>query len=380
MFLSGIPARAEEDVTGNSCYLRGAYQYGSVLETNDFVKGDNLKGQPIDTFKSVRLEFGWQTDGSKDWHHMYNFPSYGIGLYGADYFNDEELGKPTSLYGFFCWPAKRWSHRWQWNVDLSFGLTDNWVAHDPETNPKNIAIGAAHSVHIDLGTNIEYRMGRHWSLLGGFSVTHFSNGGSAQPNSGINQVAPLLFVKYKFKDREIPDRRTEFAPFEPKWSLGVTGSVGLRNIAHNTADLPNPERTVYRDYFIGTILLSANRQVSQVTGWGGGLDITYDESVEDLVRLEGLKQGVEQNASFIDRWSLGVYGGYERIVNRAHILIHLGYTVMRRDVDAQVPRLFQRLGMRFYIRDDFAAGLNVRLNDFSRANNLEFNVGYWFGS
>ena len=31
------------------------------------------------TFQSVRIEFGWQTDGSKDWHHEYNFPTFGLG-------------------------------------------------------------------------------------------------------------------------------------------------------------------------------------------------------------------------------------------------------------------------------------------------------------
>ncbi len=380
VILSGIPAGAEEDESNKLHYLRGAYQYGSVLETNDFVKGDNLKGEPIDTFHSVRLEFGWQTDGSQDWHHLYNFPSFGIGLYSADYFNEEELGKPTSLYGFFCWPAKRWSPRWQWNVDIAFGLTDNWVAYHPETNPKNIALGAGHSVHIDLGTNIEYKLARHWSLLGGFSLTHFSNGGSAQPNSGINQIAPLLFVKYNFQEYELPARRTDIAAFEPNWRLGIIPSVGKRNVSHNTADLPNPENTIYKDYFIGTLLATLTRQVSHVTCWAAGLDLTYDESVDDLVWIENLSTGQTSSVSKWDRWSVGFFGGYERVVNRAHVIVHVGYMVLRRDVETQVPRLFQRLGLRYYVWDNVSAGLNVRLNDFSRANNLEFNLGYWFGS
>jgi hypothetical protein len=60
-----IPAVAEdvpaEDYPGPSHFLRGAFQSGSVLQTNDFLKGDNLSGEPIDSFKSLRLEFGWQT-------------------------------------------------------------------------------------------------------------------------------------------------------------------------------------------------------------------------------------------------------------------------------------------------------------------------------
>ncbi len=379
LLVSGESVRADETPGDITHFLRGAYQYGAVLKTNEFVEGDNLKGEPIDTFHAIRLEFGWQTDGSSDWHHLYNFPSYGIGLYSADYFNEEELGKPTSVYGFFNWPAKRWSDRWQWSVDISFGLTDNWVAYDPQTNPKNIAMGAAHSVHFDLGTNIEYRFARHWSVLGGFSFTHFSNGGSAQPNSGINQIAPILFAKYSFQESVIPVKRSDFTPYEPGWDWGLNISGGSRNVSHNTADLPNPERTVYRSYFIGTMLASINRQTSRVTRWAAGMDLTYDESVGDLVRLEGMKQGIEQSASDLDYWSLGLFGGYERVINRAEVYIHLGYMFLRRDIDAQVPRLFQRVGLHYFIWSDISAGLGVRLNDFSRANNLEFSVGYRFG-
>ena len=132
LLVSGEPVRAAETPGGITHYLRGAYQYGAVLKTNEFVEGDNLKGEPIDTFHAIRLEFGWQTDGSSDWHHLYNFPSYGIGLHGADYFNEEELGKPTSVYGFFNWPAKRW---YDYTIKLDNGRTIGVGTIDHPDNP-----------------------------------------------------------------------------------------------------------------------------------------------------------------------------------------------------------------------------------------------------
>ena len=83
--LVAVPTFGQEkeadEYPGPGHFLQGAYQYGAVLGTNDFLKGDNLSGEPIENFQSLRLEFGWNTDGSKDWHHVYNFPTYGIGLY-----------------------------------------------------------------------------------------------------------------------------------------------------------------------------------------------------------------------------------------------------------------------------------------------------------
>ena len=211
-----LPAAADEftddppaeGFPGPSTYLRGAIQTGSVVQTNDFLKGDNQSGEPIDSFNSLRLEFGWQTDGSRDWHHSYNFPSYGIGLYGADYNNDEELGNPTSLYGFFEWPLVRGT-KWRFNFDLAFGFTNDWQSYDPVNNPKNTAMGLGRSVHIEGGPNVEYRLAKRWALIGGFTFTHFSNGGTQLPNHGLNQVGPLLFVKY---DTDTPRAPAGAAP------------------------------------------------------------------------------------------------------------------------------------------------------------------------
>jgi hypothetical protein len=65
--------------------FRAAYESGYVLPLGDFVQGDNAAGRPIEYFQAGALEFGWQSDGSKDWHHMYKLPNYGIGIYTADF-------------------------------------------------------------------------------------------------------------------------------------------------------------------------------------------------------------------------------------------------------------------------------------------------------
>ena len=41
--MSYNPVGAEETDTQTSHFLRGAYQYGWVLQTNEFVAGDNLE-------------------------------------------------------------------------------------------------------------------------------------------------------------------------------------------------------------------------------------------------------------------------------------------------------------------------------------------------
>ena len=376
--LSGsTPSLAADDdaFPGPSHYLRGAYQAGWVLGTNDFLKGDNQSGEPIDRFQSVRLEFGWQTDGSQDWHHAYNFPSYGLGVYGADLNNEEELGTPTSLYGFYVWPLAR-SSRWQFNFELAFGFTNDWKPYDPVNNPKNVAIGLGRSVHIEVGGNVEYRLADRWSLIGGITGTHFSNGGTQRPNHGINQIGPILFAKFDTDAPVTPPARRQIDEYPDGWDLTVTGSAGKRNL-----DLPldNPQlREEYgnQSYFIGNLTVGMGRRFAYKSRYVFGLDLCYDESVGDLIRIDAYNRGENADPSTGNNFELAAFAGYEVIANRTHLLVHLGYKLLTKDVPNRLPEFYQRLGVKQFVYRDWFVGLNVRFHEIGSADNLEWNVGY----
>jgi hypothetical protein len=380
--LAAAPAASADEVgadghPGPARFLRGAYQFGSVLETNDFLAGDNQSGQPIDSFQSLRLELGWQTDGSRDWHHVYNFPTYGLGLYGADLDNDEELGTPTSLYGFFAWPLVR-TGRWTISFDLAFGLTNDWKPYDPINNPKNVAMGLGRSVHIETGASAQYRLGRRWSLVGGVTGTHFSNGGTQRPNHGLNQIGPILFARYDVDEPiALPVRRTGI-DHERTWDLTLTASAGKRNLDLPLADPDLRERYGNQSYFIGNLTVGAGYRVSYKSRIAVGLDLCYDETVGDLQRIDAFNQGQNADPVAGDNLELGIFGGYEIHAHRTHLLIHLGYRTFTKEVTGRLPRFYQRLGVRQFVYQDWFVGLNVRFHEIGSADNLEWTMGYRF--
>lgn len=366
-----------DDYSGDDqTFLRLGYQYGAVLPSNEFVKGENARGEPIERFNLARLEFGWQTDGSEDWHHLYNFPTYGLGFNGGNYFNEDELGKPTSLYGFFGWPVVRWGET-SLNIDLGFGLADNWVSFDELENPYNVAIGAARSVYIDVGASAEIPLTGRWWLRAGVSGTHYSNGGSQQPNSGINQIGPVVSVSYGLRERRIPAERRDLGRYEPRWVVSTSFAIGVRNLAADLRDDPQFARYLTRDYTIANLTFAAARQFHPMSRGTVGLDVEYDETVHDLAFIEDLRAGREpRDIGFGDRLGLNLIGGYEHVVARTSLLIHMGYSLLRKDVDGRLPAFFQRLGLRHRVYDRIHLGLNVRFHEFSKADNLEFHVGY----
>jgi hypothetical protein len=369
--------RADPDADGRTVFLRGAVQAGEVLETNDFLGGDNQSGEPVDSFRSVRLEIGWQTDGSRDWHHVYNFPTYGLGLYGADFDNDEELGTPTSLYGFFTWPFLR-SGRWTGEFLLAFGLTNDWKPYDPVENPKNIAIGLGRSVHIEPGATIAYRVARRWSLIGGVTATHFSNGGTQRPNHGINQVGPILYVQHETDDPVALPVRREGLTYRRSWDFTITGSAGKRNLDLPLEDPDLRERYGNQSYAIANVTVGAAYRVSFKSRLAFGLDFCYDETVGDLMRIDAFNEGTSADPTLTDHLELGVFGGYEIFAHRTHAILHLGYKVATKDVPDRLPRFYQRLGIRQFVYQDLFAGLNVRFHELGSADNLEWVVGYQF--
>ncbi len=376
----GSPVFAEEpadrEYPGPTHYLRGAIQTGSVLQTNDFLKGDNQSGEPIARFKSLRLEFGWQTDGSKDWHHSYNFPSFGLGLYGGNYNNDEEMGTPTSLYGFFVWPLVR-GERWRFNMDIAFGFTNDWEAYDPVKNPKNMSMGLGRSVHIEGGPNVEYRLADRWSLIGGVTFTHFSNGGSQRPNQGLNQVGPLLFVKFDTDEPVKAPVRRHVDEYHKGWDLTVTGSGGKRNLNLAFSDPALANEYLNRNYFIGNVTVGMGKQFSYKSRYVFGLDMAYDESVGDLIILDAFNNGKNApESSTMDNFELAAFAGYEIKANRTHLIFHLGYKLFYKDLPNRLPEFYQRLGVKQFFYENWFAGLNVRFHEFGSADNLEWNVGY----
>jgi hypothetical protein len=49
----------------------------------------------------MTFEIGTQTDGSRDWHHLYGLPTYGFGVPVASFDDGIEAGRPLDAYTVF---------------------------------------------------------------------------------------------------------------------------------------------------------------------------------------------------------------------------------------------------------------------------------------
>jgi hypothetical protein len=354
--------------------LKAFYQGGSVLQTNDFLQGDNSTGEPVNRFHALSVQVNWDTDGSKLWQQLYGYPSYGVGAYWVKFPQTEELGNPTALYLFISGPFKRWS-KWTFNYDIGFGLTYNWKPYNVETNPFNIAVGSYNTVYIDAGLSINWLMAKQWELSLGFSFTHFSNGATAVPNFGVNLVAPRLGLKYKFY-HGIPEYKTQEVPkYQDEWEWYGSFAYGSKQIEVDTANTGLKDKYLNENFNVFVISTAMLRQVTYKSKFGIGLDINYDGSTNAEIDVsDGVPNAV--SVPFIEKCSIGIYGSYELVLNKISLAIHPGYYILRKEYDGQSPAFYQRVGLKWNFWEGMFAGIFVRASNFSKAEFIEWTLGY----
>jgi len=355
--------------------LQLAYQNGYVFATNDFLKGVNLESEKINGFQNLSVKLSNQTDGKKLWEQLYLYPEWGIGIYIADFYNPEEIGRPFALFGFLNAPFIR-GDRLLFNYELGFGATFNWKSFNPVTNQYNIAIGAGESFIIDAGLNLQYTLSKKVAIAGGVSLTHFSNGALKKPNFGINTIAPKIAVKYDFSRPE-KLRRIEVPKFHPhnEWLLATY--AGVKNVIFDSVNINVYER--YEGVFYPVFGLSGgfNRVVGYKSKFGIGMTFSYDGSVNAQVAVD--ENELEPvDTPLAEKFQISIYPSYELVLNRISLLLQPAFYLYRRSFKNQTPSFHQRIGLKYQITDHLSAGIILRDYAFHVSDHIEWTLGYRF--
>lgn len=353
--------------------VQAFYQKGYVFATNDFIKGINVESDRINGFQTFSLKLSTRSDGQKLWEQLYKYPEWGIGIYMADFFNPEEIGRPLALYGFFNAPLIR-RQRLLLNYELGFGATFNWKSFNPVTNQYNIAIGAGESFIIDAGLNLDYQLTGRTDIIAGFSLTHFSNGALKKPNFGINTVAPKIGLKYnfyrpiKFIARDVPE-------FDPHNEWIISGFGGVKNLIFDSVNIDIIEK--YEGAFFPVFGISAgyNRQVSYKSKIGIGMTLSFDGSTNARAAVEN-NEIDPVDTPFPDKIQLSIYPSYELTINRLSLVLQPAFYLYRKKFSNQSPAFHQRIGLKYQLTDKVFAGIILRDYAFHVSDHLEWTLGY----
>ena len=364
LFLSIVSSTYSQKYRNSGLFLDTHITQGKVLKSNDFVRGENRNGTPINDFSATDLRIGWQTRGSEAWHHALNLPYYGLGVYNMVFSNEEELGYPAALYFFFGAPFSR-KEKSSFDYEFSFGLSYNWTPYNDIDNPFNLAIGSYENAYIDAKIKYEWYFSKRFSLNTGFRVTHFSNGAIRHPNAGINLLAPFLGVRYDILSKDpISIDQLITKEVETTNEFNILIASGKRAVKGTTT---NNNQMVS----LLNVSLEYLKPAGSVFKYGGSIDVGIDENrniqvFEDDVELSSTKKQIYTGVSAIGQFR----------ANRLGVQAAMGYEFINNGKLHFKNDFYQRIGLRYYLFEHFFAGINIKAKNLSKADYIEWSVGY----
>ena len=355
-----------------------SYQFGKVIQTHSFVKGENPNQEAYNNFMAFTGEYGIHTDGRKLWQQLYNYPVWGFGIYKGILLNDyDKLGNPFATYAFLKAPFKRWK-KWSVGYDIGFGVSFNWNKHDIIENGYYYPIGTFSTIYFAFGLGANIQISRHLDLNAGLTYTHFSNGAVRLPNLGINLWSPQISLQYVFNER--PEFIHQEKPrYLKEWEWIVILAPAIRQVGF---DYDNPDvdslTAVAFNYSVFTFSTSFNRQLTHLVKFGAGFDLTYNEAYgAEMVYDENGNPEKGPPLPFDDQLLLGVYPAFELVINQLSMVVQSGFYVYRKDIPvSDVPKTYQRIGLKYHLANHFILGLNIRAYNFSKADFIEWVIGY----
>jgi hypothetical protein len=376
---SGIQAHEPDTINAKSHYRKSltvGYQFGKVIHTHAFVKGDNPNGTSYQNFQAFSAQYGINTDGRKLWQQLYGYPVWGFGIFKGYLLGDDGLlGNPTAIYAYFRAPFKRWE-KWVLEYEVDFGLATNWNSHDIIEKGYYYPIGSYSTAFFAFSFGAGFQIDRQLDISTRFSATHFSNGAIRLPNLGINLASAQLSLHYIFRERPV-FKSSEVPKYQDNWEwiMLIAPAVKQKAADYNINDSTIAAKSF--SYPVVTLSSTVNRQFTHMIKFGAGIDITYNATYgAEIIMVDNEPQKGDP-LPFTDQLLVGVYPSFELVVNDLSMVVQSGFYIYRKDIeDLESPYSYQRLGIKYHILKRMFLGVNVRAYDFKKADFVEWVVGY----
>lgn len=299
------------------------------------------------------VEAAWhsQTDGSKEWHHHFNFPTWGISASWYD-LGSKRLGQSASANAFLDLPISR-------NRKLSFmmGIGMGFISEpfDIENNFQNGAIGSHLNASLELSLLRQWALGPRLRLRAGPSIRHFSNGAMRLPNSGINIAVAKVSIQYLTVPEKLPERLHPEYVTSP-WQYFVGSSFGMKEVL----PIGGPK------YGVVNVFGSALKRVSRKSSLGVEAGINYNSSLSSRAINAGREPTGGEN---LRPFAAGQYA------------LHFGPVALRLQVGSYLFPVFEDDGLVFfkyhlvYERARWQAFIGLK-SHFAKADNGELGIAY----
>ncbi len=347
-----------------------------VTPTNDFFDGDNMHQQRIRQALSVHLKYAFQFDKNSSLGRLYPHAYQGIGVSYNTFFCPSELGNPIAVYAFqgsrIAQLSPRLSFDYEWNFGASFG----WKKYDRTYNPQNEVIGSKINAYINLGFFLNWQLNSQWSLTAGMDFTHYSNGNTHYPNSGVNPIGGRVGIVRTFGDGATTVQGFKSLSIKPyiSYDLVVYGATRKRGFVdgYDVCLVPGS---------FGIVGLNFNPMYNfnKYFRAGVSVDAQYDESanIKDYRVEESSSSDVKfHRPPFHKQFAVGLSVRGELVMPIFSINAGIGRNLICSGDDTE--GFYQILALKTSITPRLFLHVGYQLSKFKNPNNLMLGFGYRF--
>lgn len=288
----------------------------------------------------VELIFSWQRRDVSMWNLCNCFPRKGLLLAYYDY-DTRILGKSYSA-AYFLEPTYRIGKKLFFSFKAVAGLSYLTNPYDTMRNPTNRSYSTNFSNYLLVGTGLWFQINDYWWLNGSINYQHESNGGSKQPNRGINWPTAGLAVSYQLNPRPYysgPRNKEKFwKDFSIRWDVGLYG-FAKRVLDENGNSLRKP--------LLGAVF-KGNKQVGKINFLTAGFEIFNDRALHTKLRIDTIDKSPVRS---------GLLFGHEFILGKFLFSQQLGVYIF--DQTPYFHPIYHRWGIHYRINKNWGVGLHL---------------------
>jgi hypothetical protein len=315
----------------------------------------------------------------------YKNPFVGISFLVGYLGNKDVFGSTIGIY-------PQWTYHFiqkkslSWDINLGSGFAFFTRPFDKVTNPDNKLIGSHFSNITDISTSVVFRFHPKILVRTGVGLIHVSNGHTAIPNIGLNDLTVRLGMIYK------PGELVGLKMPKPQryeqdsiWRKSIGVSVGRHELAYTTYPVDGPT------YHIYSVMGYISKQVSPINEIKFGINYSYYRGYHTLI----VHDEMYDYFKFFRSSVISLQIGHEFLMNHFGFVTDIGLKV----VDPIYRNFFLkydetpsgwfkqyvtgRLGFEIYpYKNAFSGkklslGMYIKTNLF-QADFVEYNMTYTF--
>lgn len=328
-----------------------AWQQGTVLVHTPKIK--HLAGTKPNGFE---LNAQISTTGHRYWHQLYRYPRLGISFVYFNYHNSV-LGQSFALSPYLSLPVKQ-NEKGSLFFRFGTGVAYFTNRYSLKENPTNNVI--SNNFNAVIQTRLEYSrpLNGNLGILAAIGLNHYSNGGDAKPNLGINIGTATVGLNYYGRPAPI-NKIQETDLITQRNFVFVSSSFGIKQ----RADFDTVK------YVVNALAIGALHRLNQKSTLSLALEGFYDPSL--FPRRAWDPRLAPGTTPDIRRFA--ITAGHELNFGSLAFGTQVGYYFYRPyQADSGI---FQRLETKLQLHKNVFISASLKLHDIIKADIIEYRLG-----